>query len=64
MAMKSSDLRQMSLDELKDKETDLAEQLFALRLQKSTGQLDNPSRLREARRDLARILTVQREMAS
>jgi large subunit ribosomal protein L29 len=46
---------------LRDKERDLCEQLFALRLQKVTGQLEKPSRVRELRKDLARVLTVLRE---
>ena len=60
--MKASDMREMTREELTDKENELAQQLFALRLQKVTGQLENPSKIREARRDLARVLTVLREM--
>ncbi len=60
--MKASAMREMTRDELTDKETELAQQLFALRLQKVTGQLENPSKIREARRDLARVLTVLREL--
>lgn len=59
--MKPEELRQMTVDELHTKETDLAEQLFALRIQKVTGQLEKPSKVREAKRDLARVLTVLRE---
>jgi large subunit ribosomal protein L29 len=59
--MEASELRQQTVDELRAKEHELAEQLFALRLQKVTGQLERPSRVREARRDLARVLTVLRE---
>ena len=62
--MKAKDLREMSVEELRGKENDLAEQLFALRLQRVTGQLENPSKLREARRDMARVLTVIREQGS
>jgi ribosomal protein L29 len=40
---------------------ELADQLFALRLQKTTGQLEKPSKIREAKRELARVLTVLRE---
>ncbi len=60
--MKASAMREMTRDELTDKENELAQQLFALRLQKVTGQLENPSKIREARRDLARVLTVLGEM--
>jgi large subunit ribosomal protein L29 len=59
--MKAQELRDQSADELKDKERDLAEQLFALRLQKVTGQLEKPSRVRQVRKDLARVLTILRE---
>lgn len=62
--MKASEIREMSLEELRDKESALAEQLFALRLQTVTGQLDNPSKISAAKRDLARVLTVLRERAS
>ncbi|HEX2644014.1 MAG TPA: 50S ribosomal protein L29 [Thermoanaerobaculia bacterium] len=56
-----TELRNQSAEELKDRERDLSEQLFALRLQKVTGQLEKPARVRQVRRDLARVLTLQRE---
>ncbi len=59
--MKAAQLREQTVDELQDKERELAEQLFALRLQQVTGQLENPAKLRLVRRDLARVLTVLRE---
>jgi large subunit ribosomal protein L29 len=59
--MKASELREQTVEELTDKERDLAEQLFALRLQKVTGQLEKPSRVSAVRKDLARVLTVLRE---
>jgi large subunit ribosomal protein L29 len=59
--MKASELRDQTVDELQDKERDLAEQLFALRLQKVTGQLEKPSRVRQVRKDLARVMTVLNE---
>ena len=59
--MKASELREQTVEELRDKEKEIAEKLFALRLQKVTGQLESPARIREARHDLARILTVLRE---
>ena len=59
--MKASDLSEQTVEELLDKERDLAEQLFALRLQKVTGQLEKPSRVSAVRKDMARVLTVLRE---
>lgn len=60
--MKAADLREQTVEELRDREKDLAEKLFALRLQRVTGQLESPAKMRDARRDLARVLTVLREM--
>jgi large subunit ribosomal protein L29 len=62
--MRASELREQTVEELRDKETDLAEQLFALRLQKVTGQLENPAKIPAVRRDLARVLTVLQERES
>jgi large subunit ribosomal protein L29 len=59
--MKASQMRDQTLEELTEKERELCEQLFALRLQKVTGQLEKPSRIRQVRKDLARILTILRE---
>jgi large subunit ribosomal protein L29 len=59
--MKASELREQTVDELCDREKEVAEKLFALRLQKVTGQLESPAKIRQARHDLARILTVLRE---
>jgi large subunit ribosomal protein L29 len=56
--MKVADLRQASVQDLQAKEKELAEQLFALRLQKVVGQLENPAKIPSVRRDLARVLTV------
>ncbi|MYF05115.1 MAG: 50S ribosomal protein L29 [Holophagales bacterium] len=61
--MKASELRDLTQEELRQKEEELADQLFALRLQKSIGQLEKPSRIRNARVELARVLTVLRENA-
>ena len=61
--MKASELRELGADELRSRETDLADQLFALRLQQVTGQIESPAKLRDTRRDLARVLTVLRESA-
>lgn len=61
--MKATDLRQSTVAELKDRERELSEQLFALRLQKVVGQLSNPAKIQHVRRDLARVLTVLGEKA-
>jgi large subunit ribosomal protein L29 len=59
--MKARQLRDKTVEELKVQEKELAEQLFALRLNKVTGQLEKPSKIRSTRRDMARVLTVMRE---
>ena len=59
--MKAAELRELSVEELRNRENDLAEQIFALRLQQVTGQIESPAKLRETRRDLARVLTVLRQ---
>ncbi len=59
--MRATELREQTVDELREKETALAEQLFALRLQKVTGQLDNPTKMATVRKDMARVLTVLQE---
>ena len=61
--MRASELREQTVEELEQKEKELAGQLFALRLKKVTGQLDNPAKVREVRRDMARVLTVLGEKA-
>jgi large subunit ribosomal protein L29 len=59
--MKAAKVRELSPEELKTKERELQEQLFKLRVQKSIGQLDNAIKLRETRREIARVKTVMRE---
>jgi large subunit ribosomal protein L29 len=59
--MKTKELREKGEGELRGREKELAEQLFALRLQKVTGQLEKPAKIREAKRELARVLTLLRE---
>ena len=56
--MKIEDIRAMSPDQQDDAILNLKKERFNLRFQRATGQLENPSRLREARRDIARIKTV------
>jgi large subunit ribosomal protein L29 len=58
--VKADKVREMSADELTAKERELQEQLFKLRFQKSIGQLDNALKIRETRRDIARVKTVLR----
>lgn len=62
--MKASELRDLTADELRDKERELAQQLFALRLQQVTGQLESPAKVQTARREMARVLTVLREKSA
>jgi large subunit ribosomal protein L29 len=59
--VKALELRDMSLDELKGKETDLRKELFNLRFQQATGEIENPLRIRTVKRDIARVMTVLKE---
>jgi len=59
--VKVDKVREMSADELRTRERELQEQLFRLRFQKSIGQLDNALKIRETRRDIARVKTVLRQ---
>jgi large subunit ribosomal protein L29 len=61
--MKISDVKAMSADQLKDELLNLKKEQLNLRFQKATGQLEKTSRIRQVRRDLARIKTVQRATA-
>ena len=56
-----AELRELNARELRDRESELADKLFSFRLQKVTGQLEASNKIGEARRDLARVLTVLRE---
>jgi len=58
--MKAKELRELTTDELREKRGDLREDLFRLKMRKAGAQLDNPIRLRQLRRDIARIETVLR----
>jgi large subunit ribosomal protein L29 len=65
MAMATAaELRDLSVEDLRARERQLDEELFRLRIQKATAQLDATSKLRTTRRDLARVKTVLREKAS
>ncbi len=59
--MKASEIRNHTSDELAKKLVDLKEELFKLRFQLATGQLENPMRIREVRRGIARVQTIIRE---
>ena len=62
--MKVEDLRQNSEDQLKQQVLDLKKEAFNLRFQQASGQLENTARVREVRRDIARIKTVMNERRS
>jgi large subunit ribosomal protein L29 len=59
--MKVADVRDLQVDELRQREKELDDQLFRLRIQKSMGQLEAAHKLKTVRRDLARVKTVLRE---
>lgn len=59
--MKAKQLRDQSIEELRRTESELAEQLFKLRFQKATGQMEKPGKIRQVRRDLARVKTILAE---
>ncbi len=59
--MKARELKEMSEAELRQKEKEVTEQLFNLKFQHATGQLENTARLPQVRKDLARVKTVLRE---
>jgi large subunit ribosomal protein L29 len=59
--MKVNELRDKSIDELNTRERDLREQLFKLRFQRATGRMENPMKIRDVRREIARIKTLLNE---
>jgi large subunit ribosomal protein L29 len=59
--MKAGEVRDLAVDELHQREKELDDQLFRLRIQKSMGQLEAANKLKSLRRDLARVKTVLRE---
>ena len=59
--MKANDIRKMSAAELDNKLADLKKDLFNLRLQHATNQLENPGRIAEVKKDIARVKTIIRE---
>jgi len=62
--VKAAHLRDKSVHELHEQESNLREQIFKLRFQKATGQAENPQRIVMARKELARVLTVIREKST
>lgn len=62
MAIKTKDLRELTVDELNDKREVLKKEYFNLRFQKRTGKLEQQNRLKQLRRDIARVLTVKNEI--
>jgi large subunit ribosomal protein L29 len=59
--MKSKEVREMSIDQLKQHLISKEEELFNLKIQLATKQLENPMKIREARRNVARLKTILRE---
>ncbi len=61
--MKATELREMTLDELRNKELELKRKLFNLRFQLAAGELSNTAELERTRRDIARVKTIAEEKA-
>jgi large subunit ribosomal protein L29 len=61
MTMKVADVRVMTVDQIDDEVLKLKKEQFNLRFQRATGQLENTSRVRQVRRDIARLKTVARQ---
>jgi len=61
--MKAEEIRALSSDEMQRKLTELKHELFNLRFQHEVGQLENPSKMKQTKREIARIKTVLNEMA-
>lgn len=59
--MKASELQDLTLEDLRQREHELEDQIFRMRMQKALGQLDAPLKMRTTRRDLARVKTVIRQ---
>lgn len=62
--MKASDIREMTVDQLDDELVKLKREAFNLRFQSASGQLENTARVRQVRRDIARIKTIARQRRS
>ena len=61
--MKASEIREMTTEEMLRKVTDLKQELFNLRFQHEIGQLENQAKIRQTRQEIARMLTVNREVS-
>ncbi len=62
--MKSSEIREMQLDEIKAKELELVKELFSIRMRHATAQLEDPLKIRYLRKDIARVKTIIAEKGS
>ena len=60
--MKASEIRELSREEIMRKTADLKEELFNLRFQHEVGQLENPQKMKQTKRDIARVKTIIREL--
>jgi large subunit ribosomal protein L29 len=58
---KAAELRDLSADELKQEEANLKKELFNLQFRKVTGEIENPMRIRQVRKGIARVLTIMNE---
>jgi large subunit ribosomal protein L29 len=61
--MKTSEIRALSSEEKQQKLTDLKHELFNLRFQHEVGQLENPSKIKQTQKDIARVFTIMKEVA-
>jgi large subunit ribosomal protein L29 len=61
--VRTSEFRDMTREELAQKESDLRKELFNLRFQQATGEIENPRRIRTVRKEIAKVLTVMTEKA-
>jgi len=59
--VKPSELKDLTVDELTQKETDLRKELFNLRFQQATGEIENSKRIQTVKKDIARVLTIRTE---
>jgi large subunit ribosomal protein L29 len=62
--MKYAELKDLTAEELRQKQAGLQDELFKLRLRQATSQVENPMRIRQLRRDIARIRTAQRALSA
>ncbi len=58
MGKRVAELRPLTVDELREEESRLRKELFNLRFQKSTGEIENPLRIRQVKKDISRVLTL------